>query len=983
MSDLTPGASLTGSYDPLLVVLSLVIAVVASYVSFDLAGRVTASTGIARLLWRLGGASTMGLGIWSMHFTGMLAFTLPVPMVYRLDLVAASIVIAIAASALSLWLVCRPLLTRSMILAGGVVMGLAIAAMHYTGMAAMDLPARIEYSPLLFTASLLIAVIASTAALAFAYAYRDDLGPHRMKRRAASALAMGGGICGMHFVGMLAASFYVIESPGTWTPGGGLDPHGLSGTLVIAAMVLLGTTLVAAMLDRRLLAAEGFARQQQRVFDVALSSLSDFIYVFDRDGRFVYSNQALLTMFGLGLEQVVGKTFGDLQYPAEVAARLDGQIQEVFRTGHAIRDETPLTFANGTFGVYEYIFHPVATGHGRVDYVAGSSRDITDLRRRAQETQRQARQQAALAALGQRALAGASTAHLTDLAVQAVATTLSVPVAEVRALSAEGGTLRMVAGPGPFSADDTLFLQAMANVLAEAIRRERAETEATAVRARLEQQAELLDKARDAILVRDLSHRITYLNKSAERVFGWSAAEALGQSTLDLFEPDSGTRDHALETLHLHGEWVGELRRKTKAGETLFMDCRWTLVRNAGGDAQAVLMIETDVTERRKLEQQFLRAQRMESIGTLAGGIAHDLNNVLAPIMMSISLLREGEGDPVKLEMLDTINASAHRGADMVKQVLLFARGVDGQRVQVRVAPLMQDIEKIVKDAFPKNIQVINSSEANLPLVAGDPTQLHQVLINLCVNARDAMPGGGTLKMSARQVTLDAQYAALEGEVAPGPYVEITVADTGTGISPESLDKVFEPFFTTKAVGKGTGLGLSTSLAIVRSHGGFIRAYSEPGLGTTFRLCLPVSEAAASAPGPAEHAELPRGQGELLLVVDDEAAVRQITGQTLEAFGYRVVLASDGAEAVAVYAMRRHEIAAVIIDIMMPVMDGPAAIQALLGMNPQVRIVVASGLNTTGRVAGVAAAGVSLFLPKPYSADALLKIVRKALQEPR
>lgn len=335
MGDFTPGAPLTGSYDPLLVVISLVIAVLAAYVAVDVAGRVMASTGSARALWRLGGACTIGLGIWSMHATGMLAFTLPAAVVYRLDLVTASIVIAIAASALLLWLGCRPRLTRPLMLAGGVVMGLAVLGMHDAGMAAMDLPARIHYSPLMSAASILIGVMASTAALALVHAFRDDLGPRRMKRRAASALAIGAGLFGMHFVAMLAASFYVIESPGNWTPAGALDPHGVFGALVVATLAVLGTALAAAALDRRLLAAEGLARQQQRTFDMALSSVSDLIYVFDRDCRFVYSNQALLTQLGVRLDQIVGRNCADLRFPPDVAARVMDQIQEVIRTGSA------------------------------------------------------------------------------------------------------------------------------------------------------------------------------------------------------------------------------------------------------------------------------------------------------------------------------------------------------------------------------------------------------------------------------------------------------------------------------------------------------------------------------------------------------------------------------------------------------------------------------------------------------------------------
>jgi PAS domain S-box-containing protein len=386
-----------------------------------------------------------------------------------------------------------------------------------------------------------------------------------------------------------------------------------------------------------------------------------------------------------------------------------------------------------------------------------------------------------------------------------------------------------------------------------------------------------------------------------------------------------------------------------------------------------------DLTERKKLEQQALRSQRMESIGTLAGGIAHDLNNSLGPIITALDLLQMKFPDPDSQELFAILSSSAQRGADMVRQVLSFARGVEGRRMEVQIRHLVQDIEKIANDTFLKHIQVRTIIPNDLWTVLGDPTQLHQVLLNLCVNARDAMPNGGTLTISAENLTLDAHYAGLNLEAKPGPYVFLQVKDSGTGVPPEAMEKIFDPFFTTKEVGKGTGLGLSTSLGIVKSHGGFIQVDSELEKGTKFRIYLPAQTEASPATVAERAAEMPRGRGELILVVDDEASVRQITQQTLEAFGYRVVVASDGPDAVAVFARQGAEIAAVLTDMTMPVMDGLATIQVLRKMNPKVPIIAASGLSASDHVAKVAGLGVKHFLPKPYTAEILLKTLKEVL----
>jgi two-component system, cell cycle sensor histidine kinase and response regulator CckA len=512
-------------------------------------------------------------------------------------------------------------------------------------------------------------------------------------------------------------------------------------------------------------------------------------------------------------------------------------------------------------------------------------------------------------------------------------------------------------------------------------RRERlAEREAT-----LREQAALLDESQDAIVVRDLAGEVTYWNAGAQRLYGWSAAEASGRPLAELVSADPAAAERAAREVLADGTWRGEFRHRSRGGDEVVVEARWILLRDARGTPTSILVTDTDVTERRRIEQQLLRAQRMESIGTLAGGIAHDLNNVLAPILLAVELIALDEADEQKLELLRTVESSAQRGAEMVRQVLSFARGVSGERVELDVRELIDDVLGIVGDAFPRDVRLERRLHAPLAAVNGDATQLHQVLMNLLVNARDAMPNGGTVRLRATTVVLDEQYAAVTPDASAGTYVAIEVEDDGHGMRPEVVDRAFEPFFTTKAHGEGTGLGLSTSLAIVRGHGGHIRVYSEPERGTTFRVHLPV----ASDPGgtwvdatdDSPPSDLPRGRGERVLVVDDEAAVRDITQQTLEAFGYRVDVAGDGAEAVALFARDPAGYDLVITDVTMPVMDGPATVHAVRSIRDGIPVIATSGLNANGNVGKAAAVGVEHFLGKPYTALTLLELVRRVLDE--
>lgn len=507
-------------------------------------------------------------------------------------------------------------------------------------------------------------------------------------------------------------------------------------------------------------------------------------------------------------------------------------------------------------------------------------------------------------------------------------------------------------------------------------------TERKRAEERLREQATLLDNARDAILVRDLDDNILYWNKGAERIYGWRAGEVQGRNIRDfVYKANTTQYDRAKQLMLANGEWEGELRQLTKDGREIIAESRWTLVQDEAGKPKSVLVINTDITERKRIEAQFLRAQRMESIGTLASGIAHDFNNLLSPIMMSIRMLQNKFMDEDSQRLLQMLQASAERGAGLVKQVLSFARGVEGERITLQPRHLIREIVKILKDTLPKSISVDFSADDDLWAVSGDATQLHQVLMNFCVNARDAMAGGGRLSILAENVYIDDNYARMNIEARPGRYVRIKIVDTGSGMQPHIIDKIFEPFFTTKEQGKGTGLGLSTALGIVKGHGGFINVYSEVGRGTQFTIHLPAAAVDQASQHGAGVVELPFGKDELILVVDDERAILEITKTTLETHGYRALTASDGTEAVALYAQHKDEIKVVLTDMMMPYMDGPATIRALQKLNPCVKIIASSGLTETARVAEAANGGVNKFLAKPYTAEKLLETVAEVLKE--
>ena len=500
---------------------------------------------------------------------------------------------------------------------------------------------------------------------------------------------------------------------------------------------------------------------------------------------------------------------------------------------------------------------------------------------------------------------------------------------------------------------------------------------------RLREQADIIDRAQDAVIVRDFtSDLVTVWNSGAERLYGWSANEAIGRPMGELIFGESNDRETLLEQLVATGEFRGEIKHRAKDGREVIVDARATLIRNDDGTPRSVLGINTDITEQKKLETHLLRAQRLESIGTLASGVAHDLNNILVPILMAAPMLRNDLPKKERLKFLDIVESSAERGSLIVRQVLTFARGAGGDRVLLQPIYLLAEIAKIVAETFPKAIRVRTSYPEDLWLIEGDPTQLHQVLLNLCVNARDAMPEGGNLSLSAENFDVDEHYATMTPGLKPGPHVLINVIDTGGGIRPHIVDKIFDPFFTTKEPGKGTGLGLSTVLGIVKSHGGVVNVYSG-ATGSTFRVLLPAAPAARSPAELEAHTEIPIGHGETILLIDDEMAIREVGKAVLSQGGYKVLTADDGPSALAIFAQQSKKIDIVLTDSEMPTMSGLMLARTLRKMASETKIILSTARDSDFNETDLSNVGVQACLGKPYTRETLLRTVARVLHNSR
>ncbi len=484
-----------------------------------------------------------------------------------------------------------------------------------------------------------------------------------------------------------------------------------------------------------------------------------------------------------------------------------------------------------------------------------------------------------------------------------------------------------------------------------------------------------------SIGITDAAGLIQYVNPSFALACGYGHEQLRGQ-TMRILNSGATTPEQYRElwdTITSGRVWRGQFCNRRSTGDLFWERESIFPMRDDGGRITHFVTVKEDITELRELEDHLRRSQRMEAVGTLASGIAHDLNNILSPMLLLPELLKETVKGEKDVELLDLIAQGAQRASDVVKQLLTFIRGSGGERVPLHLRHLLNEFQSLLAETFPREIVLHFDVSPNLLPVLGETTQLHQVLLNLCMNSRDAMPGGGTITVHAANTVVDAELARVSPLAKPGPHVLISVTDTGHGMTPKVMERVFDPFFTTKGIGAGTGLGLSTALGIVRSHGGFMTVSSKPNEGATFRIYLPGAHSDSLAPSRVATTGLPEGNSELILIVDDEPSIRGATRMALETHGYRALVASGGADGLVLFRQHASEISLVLTDVMMPGMSGVAMLREMLAIEPRLRALVMTGMTSNSNRVEIAALGVGEPLAKPFRPRDLIAAVQRVL----
>ncbi|MBA4100312.1 MAG: hypothetical protein C0484_26505 [Rhodospirillum sp.] len=905
-------------HDPGLVVLAIAVAIMASFVALDLAGRIRETRGGSRVGWWLAGAVAMGGGIWSMHFIAMLAFQLGTGVTYDVATTVLSLVIAIVMSGLGLFVVYQRA-SWPAILGGGILAGTGIAAMHYTGMAAMRMASQLSYDPFLFGLSVVIAIAAATAALWL------TLRPQRLWQQLGSAIVMGAAISGMHFTGMAAARFDVLAPVGP-TTANGLSYAYLAAAIGVTTALLLALALIATFMDRRFARAQREARiveaseaRYRRIFDTAA------VCIWDEDFSQVVA--ALDALRARGVRDF-GRYFSEHpEFVAEAAGLV--RVRDVNHATLALfeaRDKAEL------LGSLDRVFLPETLAVFRDE----------------------------LLALAEGASSFKATAPAQTLGGRRIDILLSMV----------------------FPSEDPRLKSVLVTML-DVTERKRAED---ALRASQAQKSAVIELALDGVVVIDEQGCILEFNPAAERIFGIRRADALGREMAKLILP-ARFRDR-----HRAG-----MKRYLASGqhEILGRRLEMTGLRADGSEFPVELAINAtdvngkpiftgflrDVSAERQAEAQLRQAQKMDSVGQLTGGVAHDFNNLLTIVIGGLDLaLGRVQGDVQSA--LEPALRAAERGAALVQRLLAFSRRQTLVPEEVDFNRLAAEMEDLLRRTLGEDIEIETKLSPQLWSALADKGQVENALLNLTVNARDAMPAGGKLTIETGNVQLDEDYAAHNSEISPGDYVMLAVTDTGKGMPPEVADRAFEPFFTTKEVGKGTGLGLSMIYGFAKQSGGHVKIYSEVDHGTTVRLYLPRQSAAAAAatatPAMPMHHDHPRG-GEMILVVEDDVDVRGFVVGHLRELGYRVAEAKDGPSALSTLN-GSTPIDLLLTDVVMPGgMTGRQLSDEAMRRRPDLKTLFISGYTEDSIVhQGKLDPGVN-FLSKPFRRRDLALKVREAL----
>ncbi len=881
--------ALTGSYSPLLVFLSIVVASVASYTALELAGRLSSVSGWIRLGWLLGGSLALGVGIWSMHFVGMLAFDLSIPVTYSVDLVLLSVLVAIAASGLALFVVSRPGAVHLGALAvAALCMGPAIAGMHYIGMAAMRMQARLDYRRDLMVASIAIAIAASFAALWLSRRFRVNDPARWLGWQVVSGIVMGGAIAGMHYTAMAAAQF-TADPARVLPPAWELSPSfGLGIAVGIGTLIILGLGLLGTMADRWMRARLHHVERLRRSYE----AVSCGIIVEDATGIVVHANEAAVGLLGLPRQRLMGSRLADLddRFVGEDDAPIlpaEHPLTAVRRTRRPVRGLV-LGTERGTERERWLLLDaiPVFDTGGSLEEVIASFTDITERRR------------------VERALK-----HTTE--------TLSA----------------------------------------------------------------LIQASPLAIFALAPDTRVTSWNPAAERLFGWRTTEVLGHP-LPIVPPSQSAEFERRHAAVLGGESFLDLEvvRQRRDGSLLTLSLSSAPLYEGTPDVRGVISVAADLTERKKLEEQLRQAQKMEAVGQLAGGLAHDFNNILTAITGYTTLLLRGlDANDPRVEDLTEIQRAGDRAAQLTHQLLAFSRKQILQPNLLDLNAVLADLMRMLGRLLGEDVELTISPQPGLGAILADRGQIEQVVLNLAVNARDAMPDGGKLTIETRNVHLDDAYVSTHLTARTGPYVMLALTDTGIGMDDATKARIFEPFFTTKPRDRGTGLGLATVYGIVKQSSGNIWVYSERGHGTTFKIYFPMAGTAATI-DTTRRSEPSTLQGtETLLIVEDNDTVRGLAVRVLKAYGYQVLETANGGEALLLAEQYQGTIHLLLTDVVLPRMSGRKLADRLAATRPGVRILYMSGYTDDAIVHHGALDPGTAFLQKPFHPDALARRVREVL----
>jgi two-component system cell cycle sensor histidine kinase/response regulator CckA len=866
-------AALTGSYDLRLVELSVVIAMCASYAALDLAGRVTAAKSFARTIWLMGGATAMGLGIWSMHYIGMLAFKLPVPVEYDWPTVVLSLLAAILASSVALFVVSRKKMGAWRALAGSIPMGVGIAAMHYSGMEAMRLTAMCHYDAKLVALSVVLAIVISFVALCLAFLSREE--KHgMMARKVASAVVMGAAIPVMHYTGMAAASFMPTSTPPDLSHSVSITALGTVG-IAMVTMVVLGIAILTSLFDRRYsaqtLELESAEQRYRLLFERSLAGIMRTTL----EGPILDCNQACAGILGYASrEELMASPIADHYFDPEDRNTFIAKLKkEKSLSNYEYRlrrkDGSPVWLLASA--------HLVEGKDGVPAVNEETFIDITE-RKKAEETFRKA----------------------------------------------------FDANPEPMTISS----------IAEG--------------------------------------RYIDVNEAFLRVTGYAREEVIGHTSNELnFWEKPEARAELVATLRTEGSVRNlEITYLTKSGEQrIALDSSEII--EVGGQ-KCMISILRDMTEQKSLEKQLRQSQKMEAVGQLTGGIAHDFNNMLGVIIGYSEVIGErlAGNDPLQ-KKCEQITKAAQSAASLTRQLLAFSRQQVLEPKFLDLNSIVRNMEKILRRLIGEDISFSTGLGPTLGSIKADQGQIEQVIINLVVNARDAMPHGGRVRIETSAVELNGEYSKKHLPQLPGSYVLLTVSDTGVGMDAETQARIFEPFFTTKEVGKGTGLGLSTVYGVVRQFDGHIWVYSEPGHGTTFKIYLPrTSQTPEVMKSNNRLARTIRGT-ETILLVEDEEALRELTRSLLADQGYNVLEASRPERAIEIAKQYEDTIHLMLTDMVMPGMNGRVLADTLAPVRPDMKVVFMSGY-TGFNHAALTDAKVTL-LSKPFTKDNLLSKLQEVL----